>query len=236
MKVLRSEIRHCTKRQTVSNNTMTTQRQYIILLLLTVFVVASCDDQTSKTIGDRSGTKYFEFSAVEYKFKYSGLTEFSIDTIQWNKRRDFYSKIDSIEFFHIYQDTTKKEYLGRYSESIDLDFFYSKQKSKRGLIEFTILTQREGEYCDRILYNIYDINGKLISSFRVAGSCGDGGYYENASGIFLNDSTYELISEDNYKTEDIEKPNIITYTKTLTTIKPNGTIVQIDTTLKTETK
>ena len=161
---------------------------------------------------------------------------FSIDTIQWDKRNDFYTKLDSISFFQIYQDTTKKEYLGQYAESINLDFFYSKQKNKRGLIELAVLTQREGEYCDRILYNIYDLNGKLISSFRVAGSCGDGGYYETASGSFLNDSTYELLSKDNYKTEDVEKPNIITYSKTLTIIKPNGTMVQTDTTLRTETK
>jgi hypothetical protein len=199
-------------------------------------LVTSCGDQTLKTTDINAENNYFEFSKIENKFKYADLTKFSIDTIQWDKRKDFYTKLDSLEFFQIYQDTTQKEYLGHYSESIDLDFFYSKHKSKRGLLEFTILTQREGEYCDRILYNIYGLDGKLISSFGVAGSCGDGGYYETASGKFLNDSTYELLSEDNYKTEDIEKPNIITYSKTITLIKPSGKIIQTDTTLKTETK
>jgi hypothetical protein len=199
-------------------------------------LATSCNNQTSKTTDEKTENSRFDFSSIENKFKYSDLAEFSIDTIQWDKRKDFYTKLDSLEFFQIYQDTAKKEYLGQYSESIDLDFFYSKHKSKRELLEFTILTQREGEYCDRILYNIYDLNGKLISSFRVAGSCGDGGYYETASGKFLNDSTYELLSVDNYKTEDIEKPNIITYSKTLTIIKSNGRIIQTDTTLKTETK
>ncbi|WP_040414091.1 hypothetical protein [Cyclobacterium qasimii] len=203
---------------------------------MTILLATSCGDQILKTINKNIGNSRFDFSSIENKFEYSDQAEFSIDTIQWDKRKDFYTKLDSLEFFQIYQDTAKKEYLGQYSESIDNDFFYSKQKSKRGLWEFTILTQREGEYCDRILYNIYALDGKLISSFRVAGSCGDGGYYETSSGKFLNDSTYELFSEDNYKTEDVEKPNIITYSKTLTIIKPNGTIAQTDMTLKTETK
>ncbi len=216
---------------------MTTKTYNVFLLLLTVLLVSSCLDQTSKKADNKlTETNRFDFTSIENKFKYSDLSEFSMDTIQWDKRRNIYTKLDSLEFFQIYQDTTKKEYLGQYPESIDLDFFYSKQKSKRRLIEFTILKQREGEYCDRILYNIYNVDGKLTSSFRVAGSCGDGGYYETASGKFLNDSTYELLSEDNYKTEDIEKPNIITYSKTLTIIKSNGTIIQTDTTLKTETK
>jgi hypothetical protein len=216
---------------------MTTSNYKRLSMLLTILLVTSCGDRTTRRIDNKTtDINRVDVSSIENKFKYSDLSEFSIDTIQWDKRKDFYTKLDSIEFFQIYQDTTLKEYLGQYSESIDLDFFYSKQRSKRGLLEFTILTQREGEYCDRILYNIYSLDGKLISSFRVAGSCGDGGYYESASGKFLNDSTYELLSEDNYKTEDIENPNIITYSKTVTIIKPNGKIVQTDTTLKTETK
>ena len=207
------------------------------ILLLSTIVAISCNNKSNNVVQKRNSLNYrLDFSTIESKFKYENLSEFSIDTIQWDKRSNFYTKLDSISFFEIYQDTTNKEYLGTFPESIDLDFFYSKQKSKRGLIECTILTQREGEYCDRILYNIYDQQGKIISSFRVAGSNGDGGYYEKAKGKFLNDSIYELLSEDNYKTKDIEKSNIITTSRVLTIIKPNGTIVQKDSTLKIETK
>jgi len=205
-------------------------------LLLPILLSTNCNEKPSNAIVNKTKNSRFDFSLFENKFKYFDLKQFSMDTIQWERRKDFYSKLDSLEFFQIYQDTAVKEYLGKDSESIDLDFFYSKHKSKRGLLEFTILTQREGEYCDRILYNIYTLEGKLISSFRVAGSCGDGGYYETASGKFLNDSTYELLSEDNYKTENNEGSNIITYSKTLTIIKSDGTIFQTDTELKTETK
>jgi hypothetical protein len=215
---------------------MTAKSYSRIIVFLTVVLSTSCININSKTnINKEPIANRLHLASIEDRFKFGNLKEFDVDTISWDRRTSFYKKIDSLSFFQIYQDTTQ-EYLGQYPGSIDLDFFYSKQNNKRGLIELTILSQREGEYCDRILYNIYDLSGRLISSFRVAGSCGDGGYYETAHGKFLNDSTYELLSEDNYKTEDVDKLNLITYSKTTTIIKPNGTIVQSDTTLKTETK
>jgi hypothetical protein len=138
-------------------------------------------------------------------------------------RKTFYTKLDSVEFYEVYQDTSV-EYLAFYPESIDQDFFYSRQNSPRNLTEFTVLTQREGVYCDRIFYYIYDKNGKLISNFRVAGNCGDGGYYETESGEFINDSTYVLTSEDNYETEDVEEENIITSSQIITIIAKDGKI------------
>ncbi len=210
-------------------------RNFKLIFLVTILFATSCGDQTSKSINNKSRDNLVDFSSIKNKFKYADLVEFSIDTIQWENRKYFYAKLDSLEFFQINQDTISKQYLGQDSASLDLDFFYSKQKSKRGLMEFTILTQRESVYCDNISYTIFDLNGKLISSFRVAGSCGDGGYYETASGKFLNDSTYELLSEDNYKTDDIDRTNIITFSKTITIIKPNGKIFQTDKTLRIDT-
>jgi len=216
---------------------MTTANFKKFSVLLIILLATSCVDKSTKITDNKTtDNNRVDFTSIKNKFKYSDLLEFSIDTIQWDKRQDFYKKLDSIEFFKTYQDTTQKRYLGQCLESLDFDFFYSKQRSKRGLLEFTILTQREGEYCDRILYNIYNLDGKLISSFRVAGSCGDGGYYEKANGKFLNDSTYELLSEDNYKTEDVDNPNIITYSKTITIIRADGKIVQTVKTIKSETK
>lgn len=208
-----------------------------LFLLITILALLGCQTKINKiensinAANNKIDYKRIDFSSIEDKFKYSNLIEFSMDTLQWSERRNFYTKLDSTEFIQVYQDSSQ-QYLGGYSESIDLDFFYSKQQSKRGLVEFTILTQREGSYCEYILYYIYK-NGKLISSFKVAGSCGDGGYYEDANGKFLNDSTYELLSEDNYQTEDIDKPTIINYSRALTIIKSDGTITQMDTILKT---
>jgi hypothetical protein len=160
-----------------------------------------------------------------------------MDTLQWDKRSDYYKKLDRKAFYEIWQDTTK-EYLADYQESIDNDYFYSIQDNKRGLTEITILSQREGAYCDWIDYLIFNISGKPISSFRVAGSCSDGGYDYNASGHFLNDSVYVLFSEDNYETTGIvyEGTQTITYRQETTTITRSGKIRQDDKILRRETK
>jgi hypothetical protein len=203
-----------------------------IIISLTFFLFVCC----GRTVDNNSTIANNQTPNItKTKFKYSDLKEFSIDTIEWDKRVKFYTKLDSASFYQIYQDTSL-QYIGNLDAEIDQDFFYSRQSSKRGLTELTILSQREGAYCDRIVYLIYDKQGKLISSFRVAGSCRDGGFYENASGQFLNDSTYILLSEDNYKTDNVDKDNIITFSKQTTLIKSNGKIIQHDTTLRTEIK
>jgi hypothetical protein len=169
------------------------------------------------------------------KFKYADLKEFIIDTIGWDKRNNIYNKIDSISFYKIYQNTSL-EYIGQFEEAGDFDFFYSTQNNNRGLVELTVLSQREGTYCDMINYLIYDKRGKLLSSFRVAGRCADGGFYEIAYGNFINDSTYVLFSEDNYDTKNVDKDNIISYSKQTTIINRNGKLTQRDTTIRQETK
>lgn len=220
---------------------MTTKTTLTILSCWCIYFLLSCSEKPKKVeiteqvqnVKQKINLSYD--SSSSNKFKYSDLNEFSIDTLDWEKRKEFYPKIDSLEFFQVYQDASKN-YLAQSPNSIDLDFFYSKQKSTRKLIERTFLQQREGEYCDRILYNIYDLKGKLISSFIVASGCGDGGYYETSKGKFLNDSTYVLLSEDNYKTEDVDKLNTITYSKMTTLIKASGKIVQKETLVKTKTE
>ncbi|GAA4309622.1 hypothetical protein GCM10023183_26900 [Nibribacter koreensis] len=173
-------------------------------------------------------------AVLEDRFKFKNLAEFSIDTLDWEERNTVYQKLDSLSFFQIHQDTSPN----RFAQYDDLseNFFHSKQSGSRGLIEFTILSQSEGEYCDQIDYSIFSKEGRLISRFKVAGSCGDGGYYETAFGRFINDSAYELLSEDNYKSEDALGVNTITYKRTLTNIKHDGTIVQSDTVLKESIK
>ncbi len=72
---------------------------------------------------------------------------------------------------------------------------------------------------------------KLLNIFKVAGYCAEGGYYETASGKFLNDSTYELLTEDNYNTINIADSNIITFQKKMTVIKMDGSFIESDSTL-----
>ncbi len=169
----------------------------------------------------------------ETMFRHRDLKEFSVDTLEWDQRKNYYTTVDSASFFQLFQDSSSK-YYGFHENEIDKDFYYSIHRSVRGLIELSILWQREGAYCDGILYMIYDSKGTLVSSFRVAGRCADGGFYETASGRFLNDSTYCLLSEDNYATGDVDRDNLITFSKDITVIKRDGRITSTTTTLGTE--
>ncbi len=204
-------------------------------LILTGILLTSCNSPLKEKITTVSKGLLLRLPLANSKFKYHNLKEFSIDTISWDKRKLFYTQLDSISFFQIYQDPSL-EYLGQYDDAGDFDFFYSNQNNSRGLIELTVLTHREGEYCDGIRYLIYNKKGKLISSFSAAGSCADGGFYEKDHGSFVNDSTYILFSEDNYDTKDVDKSNTISYSKHTTTIKSNGETTILDTLLRQEIK
>ena len=96
--------------------------------------------------------------------------------------------------------------------------------------------QKEGQYCDGITYLIFDKNGKLIDDFPVAGSCADGGYYDDKYGQFLNDSTYKLTVtvEDYYETDDIEE-GIMTKTAKIFTITKQGKVKMTEKVISTDT-
>ncbi len=184
-----------------------------------MFVAAACNNAPQQ----KNIVSHTANSQNIAPYKYSNVQVFKIDTIDWYKRKDFYVRIDSTTFFKIYQDPSIKEYPGLDTASNSFDFYYSTQQNKRGLKEITILSQREGESCVRINYMIYDKGGKSISSFLLASSCADGGFYEKSYGKFMNDSTYVLYSEDNYDSKDIEKNPKVSCDQITTTIKANGT-------------
>lgn len=174
-----------------------------------------------------------DFNSIRDLFKYHDLIEFEIDSSTWTERFSQYNLVDSTLFNSIFQDTALTYHsAGPLSE--DADFYHSIQNNKRDLLEFTILSQSESTYCTSIKYIIYTKEGNKISSFIVAGSCCDGGYYYKARGTFLNDSTYELSSEDNFLTENIDEANTISFTKTLVVIKKDGSIHQTKTLIRTE--
>lgn len=143
------------------------KQTFLLLPVMLVFWLSCNSNKQAET------TNSLDFTAIQDKFKYENLKQFSLDTLGWGKKRfDLYKHLDSNSFVKIYQDTTE-----RFEESGGMgnaDYFYSKQKSKRNLIELTLLVQREGDYIDRIEYFIYTKGGKKISSFVVASGGGDG--------------------------------------------------------------
>ena len=185
----------------------------MIILFLT-----ACFDQTKN-----ENNYTFEHDKVAPKFKYGHRTSFEMDSISWNERSNHYNRLTQQEFYSVHQDPSK-EYLGAHPLSIDQEYYYSIQERNSKFHEITVLWQLESEYCQGITYLIFSKIGKLIDEFPVAGSCGDGGFYDRKKGRFLNDSTYQLIVIDNYKTPDIIEPTILTTTEKIYRIDQNGKV------------
>ncbi|HBG71127.1 MAG: hypothetical protein A2W93_02515 [Bacteroidetes bacterium GWF2_43_63] len=206
--------------------------QIFVLFFVLVFrVLMFCNAASAQGNQDA----ILDFNPLRDLFKYHDLIEFKIDSLTWSERFSHYNIVDSTIFKSIFQDTALTYHsAGKLSE--DADFYHSIQTSKRDLLEITILSQSESTYCTIIEYIIYTKDGKKTSSFTAACSCCDGGYYYEARGKFLNDTTYELLSEDNFLTENIEEENTISFKKTVVVIQQDGSIHQTETMIRTEIK
>ena len=209
-----------------------------ILILLIISSCISCKNLTKNKITDSNintlSNKYmFDLNTSREKFKFEHLNSFSMDSIDWEKRKNHYKKLTEIEFFSIYQDSLRN-YQGDYEQSIDLEFYYSIQNRKSDFNEITILWQKEGEYCDGITYLIFDNKGKIIDRFPVAGSCGDGGYYDEKYGEFLNDSIYKMTYED-YNERDEPEIGIKRVFERFYTISKNGKVKMNEKLISTDT-
>ena len=188
--------------------------RYIKYFLIFLFFTA-CIDQTNNHV--------FEYEKLALKFKYNHRSSFEMDSISWNERSNHFNRLTQQEFYSIHQDPNK-EYLGSHPLSVDQEYYYSIQDRNSKFNEVTVLWQLESEYCQGITYFIFSKKGKLIDKFPVAGSCGDGGFFDEKKGRFLNDSTYQLIVIDNYKTPDITDPTILTKTEKTYRIDQEGKV------------
>ncbi len=212
------------------------KKQNVILILIIIISFLSCKNKGKEKIENseiKIDTCSFDLNVNKHKFKFEHLESFSMDSIDWGKRKNHYHKLTESEFFSVYQDTSIN-YQGVSDQSIDLDFFYSIQNRNSELKEVTILWQREGEYCEGITYYIFDKKGKIIDRFPVAGSCGDGGYYDEKYGEFLNDSVYKMTYED-YNERDESKIGIKRVFERIYTISKKGKVKMSEKLILTDT-
>jgi len=49
----------------------------------------------------------FDLNTSREKFKFEHLNSFSMDSIDWGKRKNHYKELIEIEFFSIYQDSLR---------------------------------------------------------------------------------------------------------------------------------
>jgi hypothetical protein len=162
-----------------------------IYILTTSFLLTNCDN-SPKGIPEATVTdsvNHITLTDLKKDFKYSNLTKFEIDTFTWETRPGKYKELDSTTFYMVWQDK-KRHFSG---QGYDRDYLFSWQDRDTNFIEFTILTQDEGDYCDLITYFIFDKNGKVIDQFVTSSKCGDGGWTFDASGQFTDNRTFEIL-------------------------------------------
>src|SRR5687768_3978241 len=162
---------------------------YFLVLAATI-LIAACETFRSKEVQDKGAM----LLGLKEKFKYRNLTVFETDTLNFDNRPGHYNEPDSNNFKLIFQQENRP-FIG---QGYDRDYFYSWQERDVNFIEFIILTQEEGSYCEVLRYYIFDRQGKFISSFDVAASCGDAEWSFTGSGRQLNRQTflYETIESD----------------------------------------
>ena len=169
-----------------------------LLFLAAIFLLISFQvgfSQNTEVVRIELFPSSFNLDEKRDKFKYSDLDSFKMDNLGWDERDSIYHRLTHEEFYQVYRDTTLP-YSGEYQHSIDLDFYYSTENRFSQFQEITVLWQREGINCEGIDYLLFDLDGKLIDKFLVAGGCGDGGYIDEKYGRFTNDSTYILRIEE----------------------------------------
>ncbi len=88
--------------------------------------------------------------------------------------------------------------------------YYSWQPKLGSLHILSIMDLIEDKYGSSIDCLIYDSTGKKINEFALSSATGDGGYYIDTSGYFINDSTYKRICYYSDPTTDTTKYQFVT--------------------------
>ncbi|WP_311950755.1 hypothetical protein [Mucilaginibacter terrae] len=139
----------------------------------------------------------------------------------WDGLDRQFVRVDSSAFRLIFQDGDRKFMDDRYEQ----DYYYSWQNRDKNFIEFTILTPDESSNCLTLKYFIFDKNGKFISKFDIANTCGDAGWTFNADGKQLSPSKFIYNTDEaDSDIEDIwEKGDSASYE---ITINKQGKVVE----------
>jgi len=161
----------------------------ILFILLFPFAI-SCNPVEEEPTEEIITEKPMSLYDLEEQFKYHDLTDFDIDTFDWETRPGNYNELDSTTYKLVWQNIEKPTIGTGY----DREYLYSWQNRDTNFIEFTLLSQDEGSYCDVLTYCIFDKNGKKIDNFMLSASCGDGGWMFTSNGKFINKTTFEQLA------------------------------------------
>lgn len=199
--------------------------QTLYILSLLTFII-SCDSPKSNYPVDNKTNNISTLFDLKEDFKFSNLTEFKIDTFNWETRPEKYQELDSLTFYMVWQGGERD-----FVEQGDYrDYLYSWQERNTNFIEFTILTQDENNYCDYLTYCIYDKDGIAIDEFIISYSCSEGGVASEAFGKFTDKNTCEqlCIESEVESTYTLENKNIEEGDSTLYrfTIDDNGKVTE----------
>ena len=171
---------------------------HLFWAIFTLFLSSGCSSPTSK-FKPEDDLKPVSFFELKNSFKYSNLKEFEIESIGWESLNGAFLELDSAAFYSVWQNGEKSFV----EDGEDRNYFFSWQDRDTNFYEFTILSQEASENCIHIIYCIHDKAGKEIDKFIASSSCGDAGWYYEASGKFINPSAYEMLSVEYQLNEDV---------------------------------
>jgi hypothetical protein len=158
---------------------------FFILSFLLNFI--SCR-QTDKRKSDvEQKTKFFIKDHFK-KFKHSNIQNFPKGYFtDLNTKRAIYeihTPIIKDLYLQIFQDTSRVDTV--LSEGTKVLYSIQKLKGYQGIL----IAGMNDAWVDDIIYRTYDMNGKFISELVLYQNGGDGGYYTQGFGRFVNDTTY----------------------------------------------
>ena len=205
-------------------------KKCLLYLLLLIYIAACTEDKLKVSVqaNEEIGEANQDLSLIDlrYKFKFSNLEVFKIDTLSYGTRPDNYKMLDGAYFNKVWQE--KQHSFAE--QDFKAEYFHSWQERNLRFIDFTILTEDENSNCTLLNYCIYDSEGKAIDKFIIAARCGDGGWVYDSYGKAISDNSFEVVS---IETESELTPNgnvneIVTGDSIIThfTIGHNGKVTE----------
>jgi hypothetical protein len=157
---------------------------FILPFLLTII---SCRQTSKRTSDLEQKTKFFIKNHLN-EFKHSNIQNFPKGYFtDLNTIRPIYENHTPIIkdlYLEIFQDTSRIDTV--LSEGTKVLYSIQKSKGHQGIL----IAGMNDAWVDDIIYRSYDKNGKFISELVLYQNGGDGGYYTQGFGKFINDTTY----------------------------------------------
>jgi hypothetical protein len=160
----------------------------ILTLTFISLLIQSCRNESS--VKETEKPKEYSFFIKDYqdKFKHNNLREFEKCAVNdLNKEKPIYKIhypiLDELAL-QIYQNEFSTE--KSVSETTKVLYSIQNTTGHQGIL----IAGMDDDWVDKIAYYSFDLNGKFIAKLILYECGGDGGYYNETYGKFINDTVY----------------------------------------------